>query len=38
MDKLHFVYPFIDDGHVDGFHFSAIANNAAMNTDVQVFG
>ena len=37
MDILHFVFPFIVDGHLDCFYFGAILNDMAIKFGVQVF-
>ena len=37
MDILHFVFPFIVDGHLDCFYFGAVLNDMAIKFGVQVF-
>lgn len=36
MDKSHFIYLFISQLTLNGFHFLVIINNTAMNTDVHI--
>ena len=37
VDVLQFVYPVTDDGHVSSFQFTAMTNEPAMDTCVQMF-